>query len=283
MRKDFCLAAIALAAIAGFAAPARADVWSKSYPLTGKPQLTVDAGDGSVTIVSRDQKQIDAHLTTTGWRIGSEVKVEEHQTGNAIEIDIRIPHNVFNFFPREHSIHLEMDVPRTADLNIHTGDGSITCDPVSGAVTLDSGDGSISAQGLTGSVRLHSGDGSIQASGIDGSLDASSGDGRITVRGRFDALQLHSGDGSIEAAASSGSRIASPWSVRTGDGSISVSLPGNFAADLDVHTGDGRITMDVPVTVSGVLNRSTIRGKLGAGGGPLTIRSGDGSIHIEKE
>ncbi|MDE3136815.1 MAG: DUF4097 family beta strand repeat protein [Acidobacteriota bacterium] len=275
--------AVALAAIAGFAAPARADVWSKSYRLTGKPQLTVDSGDGSVTIVSRDQKQIDAHLTTTGWRIGSEVKVEEHQTGNAIEIDIRIPRNVFNFFPRQHNVHLELDVPRNADLNIHTGDGAITCDPVSGTVTLDSGDGSISAQGLTGSVRLHSGDGSIQASSIDGSLNASSGDGRITVRGRFDSLDLHSGDGSIEAAASSGSRISSAWSVRTGDGSIHVSLPENFGADLDVHTGDGRITMDFPVTVSGVLNRSTIRGKLGAGGGPLTIRSGDGSIHIEKE
>jgi Toastrack DUF4097 len=283
MRKDFCFAAIALAAIAAFAAPARADVWSKSYPLTGKPQLTVDAGEATVSIVSRDQNQIDAHLTTTGWRIGSEVKVVQQQTGNSIEIDIRIPHSVFNIFPHEHEVRLELDVPRNADLNIHTGDGSITCDPVSGAVTLDSGDGSISAQGLTGSVRLHSGDGSIQAQSIDGSLDASSGDGRITVRGRFDSLQLHSGDGSIEADASAGSRISSPWSVRSGDGSIHVGLPANFAADLDVHTGDGRITMDFPVTVSGELNRSTIRGKLGAGGGPLLIRSGDGSIHIEKE
>jgi DUF4097 and DUF4098 domain-containing protein YvlB len=282
MRQSLFVA-VTLVVIAGFAAPARADVWSKSYPLTGKPQLTVDAGDGSVTIVSRDQQQIDAHLTTTGWRIGSDVKVEQHQTGNAIEIDIRIPHTVFNFFPHEHNVHLELDVPRAADLNIHTGDGSITCDPVSGAVTLDSGDGSISAQGLSGTVRLHSGDGSIQAQSIDGALDASSGDGRITVRGRFDSLQLHSGDGSIEADASAGSRVSSPWSVRTGDGSIHVGLPANFAADLDVHTGDGRVTMDFPVTVSGVLNRSTIRGKLGAGGGPFMIRSGDGSIHIEKE
>ncbi len=283
MRQNLCLAAFALAAIAAFAAPARADVWSKSYPLTGKPHLTVDAGDGTVTIVSRDQNQIDAHLTTTGWRIGSDVKIVQQQTGNTIEIDIRIPHFVFNIFPREHKVRLELDVPRTADLNIHTGDGSISCDPVSGAVTLDSGDGSISAQGLSGSVRLHSGDGSIQAQSVDGSLDASSGDGHITVRGRFDSLRLHSGDGSIEADASGGSRISSPWSLSSGDGSIRVNLPANFAADLDVHTGDGRITMDFPVTVSGVLNRSTIRGKLGPGGGPLLIRSGDGSIHIGKQ
>jgi len=283
MRQNLCLAAIALAAIAGFAAPARADVWSKSYSLTGKPQLTVDAGDGSVTIVARNQNQIDAHVTTRGWTIGSEVKIEEHQTGNTVEIDIRIPHGFFNFFPHERSLHIELGVPRSADLNIHTGDGSISCDAISGAVALDSGDGAISAQGLSGSVRLHTGDGSIQASGIDGSLIATSGDGRISVGGRFDSLRLHSGDGSIEASASNGSRIASSWSVRSGDGSIRVTLPENFSADLDAHTGDGRITVGFPVTISGTLNRSSFRGKLGAGGGEFVLRSGDGSIHIDKQ
>jgi DUF4097 and DUF4098 domain-containing protein YvlB len=283
MRHNLCFAAIALAAIAGLAAPASADVWSKSYALTGKPQLTVDAGDGSVTILARNQNQIDAHVTTRGWSIGSEVKIEEHQTGNTVEINIRIPHGFFSFFPHEHSVSVELDVPRTADLNIHTGDGSISCDPVAGTITLDSGDGSISAQGLSGAVRLHSGDGSIQASGVDGSLVATSGDGRVAVHGRFDSLELRSGDGSIEASASAGSRIASSWSVRTGDGSIRLTLPANFSADLDAHTGDGRITVGFPVTVSGSLSRSTFRGKLGAGGGQLYLRSGDGSIHIDKQ
>lgn len=283
MRHNLCFAAIALAAIAGLAAPASADVWSKSYSLTGKPQLTVDAGDGSVTIVTRNQNQIDAHITTRGWKIGSDVKIEQHQTGNTVEINIRIPHGFFNFFPREHQVRVELAVPRSADLNIHTGDGSISCDAVSGAVDLDSGDGSISAQGLSGSVRLHSGDGSIQASGVDGSLVATSGDGRIAVRGRFDSLRLRSGDGSIHANASTGSRIASSWSVRTGDGSIRLTLPAKFSANLDAHTGDGRITVGFPVTVSGSLSRSTFRGKLGGGGGQLYLRSGDGSIHIEKQ
>jgi hypothetical protein len=283
MRGSYFLAGIALLAMAGIAAPARADTWSKTYPLTGKPQLTVRAGDGSVTIVSNNQKQIDAHVTTRGWRIGSDVKIDQHQTGNAVEIVIRIPHHFFSF--GNHGLHVELDVPRTADLDIHTGDGSITCDPVSGTVSLDSGDGSISAQGLSGAIRLHSGDGSISASGVDGSVRASSGDGRISIRGRFQSLHLHSGDGSIEASASDGSTIpaSSQWSIRTGDGSIRLALPSNFAADVDAHTGDGRISVGFPITVSGSLNRSSIRGKLGGGGGQLILRSGDGSIHIEKQ
>ncbi len=284
MRGSYCLAGIALLALVGLAAPARADSWSKSYPLTGTPRLTVRAGEGSITIVPGARDRIDAHVTTRGWRIGSDVKIDQHQTGNTVEIDIRIPHHFFHFFSGDHDLHVELDVPRTANLDVHSGDGSIHCGPVSGNIRLDSGDGSISAQGLSGDVRLHSGDGSIDASTAGGSLSATSGDGRINVRGRFDSLYLHSGDGSIEANASADSTIpASGWSIHTGDGSIRLTLPANFAADLDAHTGDGRIDVGFPVSVSGVLNRSRIRGKLNGGGAPLVLRSGDGSIHIEKQ
>ena len=52
-------------------------------------------------------------------------------------------------------------------------------------------------------------------------------------------LDLHTGDGSIEAAAKPGSTIDSSWSVRTGDGTITLKLPGDVRATIDAHTGDG--------------------------------------------
>jgi hypothetical protein len=285
MRGNYWFAAIALLGLAGVAAPARADVWSKTYRLTGTPQLSVRAGDGSVTIVSRDQNSIDVHVTTHNWRIGRDVKIEQQQNGNSINIDIRVPHESFHFFGGSHSLHVELDVPRSADLDIHTGDGSISSTPVSGNINLSSGDGDRNAQGLSGTVRLHSGDGSIHASGVNGSVRATSGDGHIELHGRFTSLQAHSGDGSIDVAALAGSTIsqANGWSLSSGDGSIRIVLPVSFAADLDAHTGDGRITVGFPVTVSGALNRRSIRAKLGGGGGPLVLHSGDGSIHIEKQ
>ncbi|HEV2388571.1 MAG TPA: DUF4097 family beta strand repeat-containing protein [Candidatus Acidoferrales bacterium] len=274
--------AMSVGALAVAATPASADVWSKTYNLSGKPELVVDADDAAVVIVSRAQNQIDAHLTTVGLRIGSDVQIRESQVANRVEIDVRVPHLSFHLFGGSRSIRLELAVPRAADLDIHTGDGSINADPVSGNIRLDTGDGSISATGLSGDARLHSGDGSINATGLDGALDANSGDGRISVRGRFDSLTLRSGDGSIDATAADGSKIAGSWSVRTGDGSVTLRLPQSFAADLDAHTGDGSITLDFPVTVSGTFNRNTIRGKLQGGGPPLYVRSGDGSIRIEK-
>jgi hypothetical protein len=72
--------------------------------------------------------------------------------------------------------------------------------------------------------------------------------------------------------------------LRTRDGSVSLRLPQDIAADLDAHTGDGRIDSDFPVTVSGssLTDSKSVRGRLNGGGPLLEIRTGDGSIHISR-
>jgi hypothetical protein len=102
----------------------------------------------------------------------------------------------------------------------------------------------------------------------------------INVRGRFDVLDLRTGDGGIEATAEAGSKVEAAWSLRSGDGGITLRLPEGLSADLDAHTGDGGIVLDKPVTVRGTISPDTVRGKLGAGGLPLQIHTGDGSIRL---
>lgn len=286
MRRLY-LAAFAIAGLvfATFAvtSPARAEEWNKSYKLTGRPNLRVITNDGHVDLYTSDGGQIDAHVTTTGWAIGDRgVKITESQTGNNIDLEVHVPSFHFSFGWNNRSVRIELHVPRDADFDVETGDGSVTSQTFSGNLRISTGDGSITATGLKGEVRLHSGDGHIDGEDLDGSLHADSGDGHIRVRGRFDKLTLESGDGSVNAEAASGSKIQDGWSLRSGDGSVTVRLPDGLNADLDAHTGDGSITLDFPVTVSGSLSRTTIRGKIGSGGPPLMVRTGDGSIHIEK-
>jgi len=103
------------------------------------------------------------------------------------------------------------------------------------------------------------------------------------VAGRFDVLQLGTSDGRIEARVLAGSTMASSWDLHTGDGSITLQLPENFAADVDLHTSDGHITVDLPVAVEGRLDGSkNIHGKINGGGNLLTVHTGDGSIRIER-
>jgi DUF4097 and DUF4098 domain-containing protein YvlB len=246
-------------------ATASADDWSKKYSIAGHADLRVDANDGSVQIRTWDRKEIEAKVTTLGWRIGpSEVRIVERQVGDRVELEVRIPHRPMVVLFNRRQIRVEIQVPRELRSEIHTGDGAITID------------------GVHGETHLSTGDGHIDADGLDGSLDANTGDGKIRVRGRFDLLNLHTGDGSIEAEVASGSRMNSSWTIRTGDGHVTVRLPQSFSADLDVHTGDGHIQSDLPVTISGVHRDHDVRGKLNAGGPLFTVRTNDGSIRLER-
>jgi DUF4097 and DUF4098 domain-containing protein YvlB len=245
-------------------ATVRADDWSKTYTVTGKPELRVDTNDGNVSVTTWDRDKIEARVSTEGWRIGpDDVRIRESQSGARVDLDVHVPNSHWSIGVHRR-VSIELKVPREDNVAIHTGDGNISLEDVKG------------------DLRLRSGDGRIEGTGLDGSLEAKSGDGNIRVRGRFDMIQLETGDGQINAEAGSGSKMASDWSARSGDGSINLRVPGDLNAQLDLHTGDGHITLDFPVTVSGSVSRSTIRGQLNGGGPTLTVHTGDGSIRLEK-
>jgi len=79
-----------------------------------------------------------------------------------------------------------------------------------------------------------------------------------------------------------GSKMSSSWSIRTGDGSVDLSLPADFQVNIDASTGDGHISVGLPVTVEGTFSNSQLHGKMNGGGQPLTIHTGDGSIRLSK-
>lgn len=266
------------------ATPARADEWTKTYTINGRADLHVETDDGDVSIVSADQKQIDTRVVADGYKIGqSDVRIEESQSGDHVVLKVRLPHFNFQWWGgRRKSVRIELRVPRELDLDVHTGDGNVSAQPVAGRIRIDTGDGNVTANGLKGDMSMRSGDGHIDASGLDGTLEVGTGDGNISVDGRFEVLNLKTGDGNIEARVKSGSKVASSWRLHSGDGHINLWLPGDFSADVDAHTGDGHITMDVPVMVSGSLSRQSIHGKLNGGGGTVAMSSGDGSIHVQR-
>jgi hypothetical protein len=285
-RLTIFLAAVMMTgtAIAVSAAPARADQWSKTYQVNGRAELHVVTGDGDVVVTGADQQRIDARVTATGWKIGpNDVQIIESQSGNSVSIEVKVPHWGFSMFGGNHkSLRVEVSVPRELDLDVRTSDGNVTAQGVSGKIQFDTGDGNVTAGNIKGDIRIHTGDGHIEGHNFDGSLDANTGDGNLRIDGRFDALALKTGDGNIEAQVGSGSKVASGWNLHSGDGHITLRVPGDLNATLDAHTGDGSITLDIPIQVSGSLSHSSVRGKMNAGGATLAVSSGDGSIHIEK-
>jgi hypothetical protein len=276
------LALTGIAALTLAASPLRADEWSKSYPINGRANLTVSTGDGDVIVTGSNKSTIDAHVTTTGYKLGpNDIQIVESQNGNSVNIELKFPHMNWNWGGHR-NLKVELQVPSDLDMNLHTSDGNITAKAVSGNMNFDTGDGNVDATQVRGSVKMRTGDGNMTGTGFDGSLEASTGDGNVRVEGRFDTLDVKSGDGNIDAQANSGSKVASNWKVSSGDGRVTLRIPGDLNANLDVHTGDGSISADVPVTVSGTISHQALRGKMNNGGGTLSVSTGDGSIHIEK-
>jgi DUF4097 and DUF4098 domain-containing protein YvlB len=250
------------------AAPARADEWSKTYTIAGKPDLRVETSDANIHVSTWDQNSIEAKVTTSHYKIGDGgVRIEEHQTGDVVEIDVHLPH--------EHGITIEFGNWHRVDVDIHM--------PREGRVDLHTGDGNINLAQFKGEMLLRSGDGSEELDDVDGKLQATTGDGHIRATGRFDELDLKSGDGHVDARATSGSAVATSWKLESGDGSVTLELPDNFAADVDLHTGDGHIDLDLPVVVTaGRIQPHDVHGKINGGGNLLSIQTGDGSIRLRK-
>jgi hypothetical protein len=283
LRRLAGLAAIALLAGSLSAASARAEEWTKTYTVSGRARVHVDSNDGSVRVTTGDSSQVEFHVIYSGYTMDKNLTVTSNQSGDQVEVSARV-RSGFNFgWGGVHrGLRIEVHMPRNADLNVDTGDGSVESDAITGNVDIHTGDGHIRLDGAKGQIRLRTGDGSIEGRDLDGQLEATSGDGHISVEGRFDGLNIKTGDGSVTARANPGSKLVAGWNVRTGDGSVTMSLPADLQANIDASTNDGRISLGLPVLVEGTMGTSQIHGKMNGGGAPLIIHTGDGSIHLSK-
>jgi len=274
------------------------DQWSKTYTVEGAPRLRVESGDANIHVSTSEGGAIEARVTSQHGKIGGDgIQIIDRQNGNDVEIEVRFPRHWFQMSIGNHRVDIDLRVPRLITLNLHTGDGNIDVKGVKGDITLHSGDGKLELEDLEGTIRANTGDGAVQltrargdvslesgdgkvfVTDLDGSLRVQTGDGPVKIAGRFDHLDIKTGDGRVEAIAEAGS---SDWSLRTGDGGLTLKVPSELAANVDLQTGDGHIDLGIPVTIEGKTDKKTIRGRLNAGGKVLSLKTGDGSIRLEK-
>lgn len=253
-------------AVLTFAAIAHAEDWSKTYDLTGEPELRVQARDADIRIDTWDQSKIETHVTTNGWHIGNGgLEIVEHQQGNMVELELRQSHHThFSIGIDARRIEVEIHMPRKAKVNVHSGDGAVM------------------AKGLKGELDFATGDGSLALEDIDGSLRAHTSDGSVHVSGRFDVLELRTSDGRVDVEARPGSQLRQAWDIRSSDGSVTLRLPADLAADVELHTSDGSITTNIPLVVEGSFGKHDIHGKMNGGGKLLTLHTSDGSVTLDK-
>jgi DUF4097 and DUF4098 domain-containing protein YvlB len=258
----------------------------KHFAIAGRPDVSLSTFDGAIEIRSWDKNEVQVVIEKRGYSRKSTdaIQISADASGDHVTISATIPKHSGFHFSEGRSAKLIVSLPASADVKASSGDGSIDVEHVSGRLEFGTGDGSIRGRSLEGEIRAHTGDGSIKFDEVNGTLNVDTGDGSVTLGGKLTSVHARSGDGSLHVLAEPGSKASGDWDIAAGDGSVTVSLPDDFAAELDAHTGDGSIHLQ-NVTLSnatGNMRRHDVRGRLGAGGSTVRVRTGDGSIVVKR-
>jgi hypothetical protein len=183
----------------------------------------------------------------------------------------------------EESADFTISLPRGVRLVVGTGNGNLDVTAVGSDVNAASGNGDVEIRGTSGSVRASTGNGRVTVQDARGPVKASTGNGRVIVRTSAGPVQATSGNGDIDVSMG---RLASEdnMTFTTGNGRISLTLPPDFAGEIEASQPHGEIRSDFPITVSsGRIGSGRLRGTIGSGGvRRIRLSTGNGQIELRR-
>ena len=275
---------------------------TRTFKVAGLPEIDLDTFDGAIEIHSWDKAEVEVEIEKRAMEqsLIDQIKVEATQQGDKIVLKVTGPSRT-DFGGLTIGVHisptarLRVVVPRASNIVARSGDGAIRAEALDGKIVLNTVDGSVTATRLSGDINVRSGDGSIRLDKITGRIDLETDDGSIGFEGKPSILHLKTGDGSVRAQIDVETVMTDNWDVTTGDGSITLTLPSAFNAELDAETSDGAVRSSHPLLAEGRDERRSgegsddrrerrrvLRAKMGDGGKSLKVRTGDGTIRIER-
>jgi DUF4097 and DUF4098 domain-containing protein YvlB len=276
---------------------------TKTFAVKGLPNVVLDTFDGAIEIHSWDKPEVEVEIEKRAMEqsLIDEIKVQTDQQGDVVTIKVTGPRRT-EFRGVTIGMHisptarLRVVVPRSSNIQATSGDGSIRAESVEGKILLTTHDGSVTATRIGGDIQIRSGDGSIRLDNATGKLDLETEDGSIGLEAQPSVLKARTGDGSIRAMISPDSTMTDNWDLATSDGSVMLQLPGLFNAEIDAETSDGTVRSDHPLLSDEDRlerrrgedgderreRRRILRAKMGDGGKILKVRTGDGTIRIER-
>jgi len=147
------------------------------------------------------------------------------------------------------------------------------------------------------SLKLHTLHGEIRVEGVNGEIDVDSLNGNVTLSNVSGNVLAHSLNGTIKATVDRVDQ-SKPMSFSTLNGTIDVTLPQDFKANVKLTADHGEIYSDFDFKLSGSLtqkndtsdgkfkvsiDRSGLVGTINGGGADATFHTYNGTIYIRKK
>ena len=238
---------------------------SKSFATSGTPRVVIKTFDGSINIQPSDGSTVSFTATKRARdeQAMRGIRLLAEQRGDGVYITAEFDKTLERHdYGTGAEVTLEVQVPRSANLNVKSGDGRLRLTGIGGDIELNTGDGSVEVLQSRGRLRVQTGDGRVLVSGFDGDATVQTGDGRITLDGRFTQLSARTGDGAISLALPEGSNAR----IETDSERVINDLSA-VAEDGEAETGERRVR----------------HWRVGSGaGGTITLHTGDGQIVLRR-
>ncbi len=235
---------------------------------TGITKIDAQTANGRITLEGSDRDKV----TVRAWKeirgrraaaaeFAQEVEVYAEQIGDELRIFTEHP-------PPSKGVNLAVryaiETPREVDVNLRTVNGEIRINGINGAIDATTVNDVITLEGETGPIRARSTNGSIRAK-----IDMLSNDAAFSTTNGSIAIEVHRG--------------VAPVTALTTNGSIILTLPADFAGQLDAEARRGRVHSDFPIPVVGKI-RNRLKGEIGEGGEAVVkLRSANGSIRLKRQ
>lgn len=246
---------------------------TRTFPFAAKGgNLTLETLRGDVTIEGWDEPRAEVKITRSGntevrdTSDGSNLTLRtDPRGGGEVKYEIKLPRNAGRVEIKSASSDIALS-DFTGNVQINNGNGSITMSDMNGDIVVNTGNGDISFTDVQGMLRVNTASGTIDLQDVNGKIGANSASGDISVS--FAGANLE------------------PLSVNTVSGDIEVTFDSDLNADLTAKTLSGDIEVDesfsIEVQKMPVVGKEA-RGRIGAGGQPITINTTSGDVRIQKQ
>ena len=235
-----------LFAVAYFAAPAFARTsqnFEQTFPLSSGGSFTLENVNGSVHVEGWQKEEVEVKA----------VKVAEHNAKDAADVKIDIQSD-----PQRVDARTKYPQGQGAQVSVEYHIRVPYRVLLAGIVTAN---GSVVVRGVDGSGELRSVNGNVEVVDSSGRFNEHTTNGDL----RMELRKLPDGE---------------PMAMETVNGSVSLGLPADAQADLRMLSMNGDLYSELPLQSQGTLSARSFHGKMGAGGGEVSVRTINGVVRV---
>lgn len=212
-------------------------------PFAADRAVTVEGDNGDIAVRRGESSEavITADIRARTARRGESVRIVT-QTSPGGDLSIRVQWPV-GWREAGEAASLSVELPGCSGLTVHTGNGSIAVEGLSGHARIDSGNGDVTVRDHDGDAEVSTRNGSVDVADHRGECRVRTSNGLVDLRGVSGRVQVVTANGPIEVSLSDDN--AGPVDIRTTNGSVQLEVGPGFRGETRAESFNGRVRVRV--------------------------------------